>query len=193
MPEQEKKKVTVIFASPHKNGAVGQMTRALPENLPQCFETAVYNVFEMNPLACNDCGYCKKHDACIQKDLDAFTADFEAADVVVIATPVYNFSFPAPLKAIFDRFQRYYNARFCRGIKPPIEKRKCAVLISSCGNENLQTFDFMIKQTQTAFTVLNTKLIETVLCPGTDSNRDFSRCTEKASDAARKIIEAVNA
>lgn len=44
-------------------------------------------------------------------------AKLEDADAVIVATPVYNLSFPAPMKALFDRFQRYYEAHFRRKLR----------------------------------------------------------------------------
>lgn len=62
---------------------------------------------------------CEYHDGCSNKDLDIFFEDFEDADYIAFFTPVYNNFFPAPIKAILDRFQRYYNARYKRGSNPP--------------------------------------------------------------------------
>lgn len=50
-------------------------------------------------------------------------------DVVVVATPVYGLSFPAPLKAVFDRTQQYYEAYVSRHIKHPFEKPKKAFIV----------------------------------------------------------------
>ena len=54
-------------------------------------------------------------------------AKLEDADAVIVATPVYNLSFPAPMKALFDRFQRYYEAHFRRKIAQPITKHKKSI------------------------------------------------------------------
>ena len=85
-----------------------------------------YNVYDLAPAPCTDCKYCEYHDGCSNKDLDIFFEDFEEADFIAFFTPVYNNFFPAPLKAVIDRFQRYYSARFKRGANPPVKTLKQA-------------------------------------------------------------------
>ena len=57
-------------------------------------------------------------------------------DIVVVATPVYGLSFPAPLKAVFDRTQQYYEAYISRHIKHPFEKPKKGILLSVYGSND---------------------------------------------------------
>ncbi len=54
---------------------------------------------------------------------------------MVVATPVYGLSFPAPLKAVFDRTQQYYEAYISRHIKHPFEKPK-GILLSVYGSND---------------------------------------------------------
>lgn len=56
---------------------------------------------------CTGCGHCAHgKNACIfQDDMQALYPKFLAADLIVIATPVYNWGITAQLKMVFDRWQ----------------------------------------------------------------------------------------
>lgn len=54
---------------------------------------------------CLGCNYCFSHEgACVQQDdMQQFYPDLHWADVLVYATPLYCFTYPAQLKAFQDR------------------------------------------------------------------------------------------
>ena len=83
-------------------------------------------------------------------------------------TPVYNNFFPAPLKAVIDRFQRYYSARFKRGAKPPIAKPKRVGVVIVSGSNARQCADYMTATLRQSFTVLNGEVTARYYIPGTD-------------------------
>ena len=89
-----------------------------------------------------------------------------------MASPVYNLSFPAPLKAVLDRFQRYFEARFSLGKKPAIEKHRKAVLLVSAGANCREGVDIMEKQLRQSFSVMNTDLTDTVSWLCTDGGEE---------------------
>lgn len=105
---------------------------------------------------------------CANKDLDIFFEDFEDADYIAFFTPVYNNFFPAPLKAVIDRFQRYYSARFKRGAKPPIAKPKRVGVVIVSGSNARQCADYMTATLRQSFTVLNGEVTARYYIPGTD-------------------------
>lgn len=92
------------------------------------------DAFALSPLPCDDCRYCYRVDGCSKPDLKEFYTALEEADALALVTPVYNRSFPAPLKALLDRTQRYWAARFIRGIRPPITRPKQAFLLTAAGS-----------------------------------------------------------
>lgn len=53
---------------------------------------------------CLGCGYCAKAGVCVQKDdMAEIMIKMMAADVIVLATPVYFYSIPGQLKTMIDR------------------------------------------------------------------------------------------
>ena len=112
-----KKKALVLFGSPHSHGH----TARLLESFLECFrrhggwEVEVVDLTQLAPHPCTGCKACAKEERCAYPDLDALDKSLRACDLLVVASPVYNFSFPAPVKACVDRTQRYFEARFALG------------------------------------------------------------------------------
>lgn len=165
-----KKKVLVLFGSPHGYGC----TRKLLDSFLECFqenkswEVEELNLYEMNVRPCTGCRQCAKEEKCAFDDLDDFDKALRHSDLLVVASPVYNYSFPAPLKALLDRTQRYFEARFSLGIKPPIKKHRDAVLLLTMGSQDSFGVDVCTHQLERAFSVMNTTLAGCALWDATD-------------------------
>ncbi|MGQ8366107.1 FMN-dependent NADH-azoreductase [Glaciecola sp. 1036] len=69
---------------------------------------------------------------------DAYIAELERADIIVISSPMYNYGMPAQLKAWFDqiiRINKTFDFDLARGDKPlaPIMSGKTLVVVTSSG------------------------------------------------------------
>jgi len=128
-----------------------------------------YNTFEKNPKPCIGCDFCSKDGACRFRDLDDFFYFFETADIVVFASPVYNLSFPAPLKALLDRLQPYYNGFFSDERKQRIKKKRNAYFLATAGQDGALGFDIMERQLKNIFSVTNIKYMGGSLVGNTDN------------------------
>jgi len=131
------------------------METAFLEGLDKQISIARYSAYHMEPIPCDDCRDCLRHDRCKYSDLDGFFAAFQEADIFLIVTPVYNMSLPAPAKAVTDRFQRYYNA-WKAGRNPPKPKR--TVLLTASGSGETDGALHIAKMFRRLFTVMNTGL-----------------------------------
>ena len=138
MSRTHKKKALVLFGSPQGHGHTAQLL----DSFLECFrhhdgwEVEVADLYRQNPHPCTGCKACAKEERCAYPDLDALDKSLRACDLLVVASPVYNFSFPAPVKAWLDRTQRYFEARFALGKKPPIPKHRQAVLLLTMGSQD---------------------------------------------------------
>ncbi|MEG1835736.1 MAG: flavodoxin family protein [Oscillospiraceae bacterium] len=162
--------ILVLFGSPRRNGNTKKLVSAFLKGFSKDDDIDIVNLFELMPTPCNACGYCKASDGCSKKDLDGFMKKYFEADLIVVATPIYLMSMPAPLKALFDRFQRFYEARFKRNIEIPIEKSKKAVILVTAGCDGKIGFKVIEEQIKSAFSVMNTKVVATLLVNDTDKN-----------------------
>lgn len=163
------KNLLIINGSPREKGVSAELINQVKVYFADC-NIKQYDTYKMAPAPCSDCKYCEYHSGCSKKDLDIFFEDFEDADYIAFFTPVYNNFFPAPLKAIIDRFQRYYSARFKRGDNPPIKKPKRVGVVICSGSNARQCADYMVSTLKQAFTVLNGNVCSRYYIPDTDSN-----------------------
>lgn len=161
---------TIIFGSPHSDGSSNKILKSFCDKIKYPLEYAVFNAYSMNVVPCTDCGFCKNVQKCAFEDMDGLYKTIESSSLLIIASPVYNMSFPSPLKAILDRFQRYYNARFSMGVRPAIERHRKAVLLATAGSMG-EDGELMQKQLIQSFSVMNTELCASAVINGLDGRQ----------------------
>ena len=155
MPE---KRGFILFGSPHQSGATARLVQAFLKAFPEETEWTMVEAYHQKIAPCLGCGFCEHKEGCVNSDFDQIDHLLRTCDYLVVASPVYNLSFPAPLKAIFDRTQRYFSARFVRGERPPIAKHKKAAMLLACGADSRDGADIIRKQLKKIFWVLTHKL-----------------------------------
>lgn len=179
--------ILILFGSPKRTGHTQKLLDAFLNGLKKPYHLQYARVFDMMPIPCNDCGYCKRAKGCSKKDLDTFMENYFQADFIIVASPIYLYSMPAPLKALFDRFQRFFNARFSQNIKTPIDKQKKAALLLTAGSNGAIGQRIIEEQVKTAFSVMNTTLITSILLGNTDQYGSQENILNKATETAKKI------
>ena len=110
-------KVLMINGSPRKNGntsiALAEMERIFQE---EGMETQVVQVGNQNIRGCIACLSCKQKGKCVFDDLvNQIAPQFEAADGLVIASPVYYASANGGLISFLDRL--FYSTLFDKTMK----------------------------------------------------------------------------
>lgn len=159
-------RVLVLYGSPHQDGTTARLLAACLDGIGEAAVTR-FDAFSLSAAPCDDCGACRKADGCRHRDLDTFYDALEAAEILVVATPVYNRSFPAPLKAVIDRLQRYWSARFVRGVRPPITTPKQSILLTAAGADRADGVQ-VESQLAPVLTVLNSTPAIAVHADATD-------------------------
>lgn len=110
-------KVLLINGSPHANGscytALHEMEKVFAEN---GVETELLHIGNKEIRGCVACGGCGKKGQCVFDDMVNVAAPkFEAADGLVVASPVYYASANATLVAFLDRL--FYSTGFDKTMK----------------------------------------------------------------------------
>ncbi|MBQ3094157.1 MAG: flavodoxin family protein [Clostridia bacterium] len=173
------RKTLVLFGAPHTDGATGTLLNLF---LSTCEDDVmVVDCYARAVAPCDDCRACHQLDRCAKRDMDDIYDALENADRLAVVTPVYNRSFPAPLKAVIDRFQCYWAARFIRGKRPPIEREKTALLLTVEGSsrrdgEQLKT------QLEPQLTVLHVTAFDTLHVMGTDGKVDWESVAKQLDE-----------
>ena len=99
------RKLLAISGSPHKNGTTAAMLGyALESAKASGYEITRIDLYEKQLAYCKGCNGCVQKGHCIlPDDITEITAALKAADMVVLAAPVYWANVPAAVKNLFDR------------------------------------------------------------------------------------------
>lgn len=154
---------TVIFASPRQTGFTAHVTNAFLSVANDGVETV--DIYSVAPSPCVACGECQKTYKCPRTDLDSVFNKIKNSDRLIFASPVYNYSFPSPMKAFLDRLQPFYE----KGIINP-SKTKRAFLITTCAQSGKYSFDIVRRQSAMAFSLLGFDFFGEIMIPFTDKN-----------------------
>ena len=109
--------VLILNGSPHKQGntaaAVNEMTKTFAA---EGIETEVCHIGSQAIRGCIACGRCAELGHCVFDDaVNRIAPKFEAADGLIVATPVYYASANATLIACLDRL--FYSTHFDKTMK----------------------------------------------------------------------------
>ena len=167
----------IIYGSPNKSSFTMELLKKSVTGDIASYR--FFDCFKESPAPCDGCGFCKAADTCKYNDLVHFFEDFKKAKNIIFAFPVYNGSFPAPLKSLIDRFQIFYNARFFKNRRPPIEGIREVTLVITAGG-NADPLPLITAQLNPLFTVCGCKLKKANLLINTDNcptliTKDFRR------------------
>ena len=99
------KKVLIISSSPRKGGNSDILCDAFVEGAREAgHEVEKVRIADLKIGYCTGCYACQKTGKCaIKDDAQGVIDKMMAADVIVLASPVYFYSISAQLKALFDR------------------------------------------------------------------------------------------
>lgn len=108
------KRILVITGSIRKNGNSGKLAETFMEGAQQAGHQVerVDSAF-LDVKGCVVCNNCFKNGIPCARgdDFNLVAPKIEAADVVVFATPIYWFSFPAKIKAVIDKLYAFCVAK----------------------------------------------------------------------------------
>jgi multimeric flavodoxin WrbA len=186
MSDTEMKELLLITGSPRKNGVTNTLAAMALEEaglLDKNIHVTTIDAYALALKPCTHCGYCQKNRSCVNKDFLPVDAALKRADVLVIASPVYVLGFPSPLKALLDRSQQYFEAKYAQN-SIAIKRPKKAIFLSACGSKDDTGVHFMEAQLQLVFKVFNAELTATIAAHNTDSGQiDFDALREALKNA----------
>jgi multimeric flavodoxin WrbA len=100
-------KILTILGSHKKHGNTATVLKRFEDLIAPLHSVERINLADYTMHGCLGCGVCQgkiDEPGCVQKDDTMTIIDrILAADVVVYATPLYAWSFSAPMKALMDR------------------------------------------------------------------------------------------
>lgn len=110
-------KVLLLNGSPRANGNTAAALMEMKAIFDQeCIESEIVQVGHLPVRGCIACGGCYKAGKCVFDDVvNELAPKLEAADGLVVASPVYYASVNATLTAVLDRL--FYSTRFDKRMK----------------------------------------------------------------------------
>jgi multimeric flavodoxin WrbA len=136
------KNILILTGSPRKNGNSHRMAEAFTLGaLSKGHTVNTFSVADKTILGCTACDSCWQSGMpCIYRDdFDSLYPLLESADVLVYATPLYWFTFPAQLKAAIDKLYPYAGSR-----SPNPLKISESLLLVCGGDAEIRIFDGII-------------------------------------------------
>ena len=171
---------TVLFCSPRKNGYTAEVLSRFVKNRD---DINLIDIYALSPAPCTACGKCGTDYKCINTDMDSALNDIANSDFLIVASPVYNYSVPAPMKAFLDRLQPLYE----RG-NAEISEKKRAFLIVTCAQSGKYSFDIVRKKMSLAFRELGFLFSGELNIPFTDKNGVGENDLQKAETLSLKFF-----
>ncbi|MDR1254375.1 MAG: flavodoxin family protein [Oscillospiraceae bacterium] len=166
------KKALVFFGSPHESGYTAELTNKFLSEISRDYEYEILKAYEQNIKPCIGCGICDSEFTCRYKDFCYIDNLIKHSSLIIVASPIYNLSFPAPLKLIFDRMQPYFAERVVRGeIRNPMNKM--GIMLLTCGTNCSEGAKIIKRQLQLIFSTINTQFAGQILWKNTDNEKNF--------------------
>lgn len=163
-------KLVILTASPRPNGNSRAMAAAFAGAARALgHQVTVFHCAELSVSPCIACMCCGGSGACtFSDDYDAIRAALAEADGIVMATPVYWYTFPAGIKAVMDRWYH-----LCMTGESFAGKK--VALLGTCEDTELSAFDGVRLSFEKSMEYLQGEIVGEVLIPGVHSLGDIER------------------
>jgi multimeric flavodoxin WrbA len=162
-------RVLCIAGSPRRHGASELLLDACIEGVEGAGGIADQLVVaELDIAPCRGCNACSDTGACtVRDDMDDVYPRVDAADAILVASPVYFASVPAGLKALYDRCQPYWARVYVLGHpRPP---RRPGAMLFVRGGGDPYGFDGATLTTRSVFAVLGLDVVGQLLVDDVDN------------------------
>lgn len=146
-------------------------------------ETRLVVAADMDLGPCQGCNACSLTGECVLRDGGAaWYAALDAADGIVVASPVFFATVPSVLKVLIDRLQPYWARRYVLGKEMPRRRPGVILLVRSGGD----AFGFSSAEAtiRSAFNVLGIDVLGETRVEGADGPTDLGAASQPLEEAA---------
>lgn len=153
-------------------------------------EKIVLNELKFSP--CQECGGCAESGKCvIDDDMRIVYKKLEEAGALILATPVFFGSLPAQVKAMIDRYQCLWVAKYVLGKKAIKSGKKGFLILVSASNRDkfFKNAESIVKN---FFAVLDIEFKGNLYCPNIDKKGkvlEHPDCLKPAFELGRKALK----
>lgn len=173
------KKIVVSTGSPRKGATEGMADAFQQAAETKGYEVIRFNASKLNVAGCRNCNACGKVPGRTCVFDDDFTPVAKAileADGLVLATPLYWYSWPWQIKATLDRFYSFLVGGFNLAGKK-------AALIASCGESSTDAMEGLVFSFRRTIGLLKMDEAGIILIPGLHGTEEY-KATDACAQAA---------
>lgn len=175
-----------VAGSPRRHGNSEQLLDACMAGVAEAggvVDKLVVAEYGIKP--CNGCNACSVTGECVLiDDMRHLYPRIDAADAVIVASPVFFATVPAVLKTLYDRCQPYWARRWVLGEPPPAHKRPGALLLARSGGDPYG-FEAAVITTKSVFAVLGVGYDDELCVAGVNAPSDVARHPDALARARR--------
>ncbi|KPU44194.1 iron-sulfur flavoprotein [Oxobacter pfennigii] len=184
------KNVIVIYGGPRRSFNTELLLDKFLEGFVKD-EVAVEKVIlkELNIIPCTSCYGCSKDGRCIiRDDMTEIYSKLKAADIIVLASPIYFGNVTAITKSLIDRCQAFWSCKYIAKKHEQVVK-KTGVFVATAGSKDKDAFTCSEYTVKLFFDACDANFSHTLYAGETDSLpvHKNSEVLEKAFKLGRSI------
>lgn len=187
-------KVLVVLGSPRKGGnteiLAGQVISGMQE---AGAEVDLVRLSEHRINPCIACGGCEKTGQCVVQDgMQELYPRIDAADRLVLVSPIYFYGVTAQLKAFIDRCQALWSRKYLLRKRQTSGKERRGYLVSAAATRGEKIFDGAVLTVQYGLDAMDFAYGGALLVKGVDRKgaiMDMPEELERARQFGRTIAE----
>jgi multimeric flavodoxin WrbA len=188
-------KVLGISGSPRRGGNTDTLLARFMEGAAsKGAEVKTLFARDLNIAGCKHCDACLAKGICrINDDMQAVYAEMEAADRIVLASPLQFMNVTSELKALIDRCQALWARKYVLKVPPLGDNRERKGFFISVGGRpsGPNLFEGTLATIKTLFRTMNVIYAGDILLPGIDAKGDIlehPEYLEQAFLAGQKFV-----
>jgi multimeric flavodoxin WrbA len=189
-------RLLAIAGSPRRGGNTDTLVARFAEGaVSKGAEIKIISVCDLKISGCRHCDSCYARGECIVKDdMQSIYHEMEAAERIVLASPLQFMSVSAQLKAVIDRCQALWARKYILKIPPLGHKRERKGFFISVGGRKTipNLFEAELVTIKNIFRMIDIVYCGDILVPGIDARGDILKhpeVLEQAFKAGQTFIE----
>lgn len=156
-------KVLAFAGSPRRGGnsetLLDWVLAAMAKETSVTVEKIPLDTANVNP--CKGCNACQKLNKCVQRDgMDIVHDKIIAADIIVLAAPIFCMGIAAQAKILIDRAQVFTSRKYVLKLPVvPVERKgkRLGIFLSTAGQDWSYVFDAAVPSVKCFFNVIEVK------------------------------------
>lgn len=194
---QDNDYLLALYTSPRKKGNTAMLLDELVAGAAEAGVSAEgLHTARMDIRPCRACNACFKDGKCVQKDdMQDLYPHLARARAVAMAAPIFSMNICAQAKAVIDRCQCLWSARYVlkqKPVDPAFEARRTGFFLSCCGRDVPKTFDCTEPTMAYFFHIIQVGSWNKMAYAGVDEAGDILKvkgAMQSARDLGRSLAE----